>query len=225
MIKIISCEIFKPYIEHLLKTKTIKTDFEIEYYDIDQHNYPIRFNQVLQEKIDEVKDFEMIILLYGICGNVTSNIVARHCPVVMPKVHDCASVLLGSKKRFLEVFAHRLSTPWQCYAHVQSNSHHQYIDADEYNALVEKYGEDNAAYLREILFHPEEKSMVYLSMDLAEDLKQIKKLSNEIEVVNGSPRYLLKLLNLDFSEALVLKPGEKMVPTYDQIEVMKKSKH
>lgn len=222
-VKILSCEIFKPYIEVLLKEERLPYTYELTYYEMDQHNQPKEFHQLLQSKIDESKGFDMVLLLYGICGNVTSHLKATHCPLLIPKVHDCATVLLGGKSRFIEIFGERLSTPWMALAHDENHSDHQYLGDDNEKLLEERYGKDNAAYLRQF-FEANASKKLYLSLGLEEDEKRIASL-DDIEVVLGNIKYIKDILFLKSDDLLKLDIGEKMVPLYDHETVMTKSKH
>ena len=224
-VKIVSCKIFEPYLNKLLKEITLDYQYDIEYFEIDQHNYPKKFHQTLQARINEISDVDLIILLYGICGNVTTNLKAKHCSLAIPKVHDCASILLGSKKKFLEVFDGRLSKAWSCVAHdINIHGEHIYFEGSSYEKLVEQYGEDNAAYLYQLLEHKNEQKL-YISLGLDEDQKRIKEFQEDIEIVNGNYDYLKAILKLDFTDVLVLKPNESVLPVYDQIDVITRKKH
>gem|GEM_PF-480958 len=224
-IKILSCRIFEPYLQKILKEITLDYSYDIEYFEIDRHNYPKKFHQVLQTKIDEIVDADMIMLLYGICGNVTTALQAKHCKIAIPKVHDCATLLLGSKQRFLEVFEGRLSNPWSCAAHdMGADGGHIYFEGSTFQSLVEQYGEDNANYLMKLLDHGE-KQKLYISLGLEEDQKRIASFEEDIEVVEGNYDYLKAILTLDFQDVLILEPNEILEPLYDQIEVMTRKKH
>ncbi len=109
MIKIIACEVFKPYIELL----GIHED--IEYLEIESHNDPHKLSKMIQKKIDESQNDSKILLIYGLCGNALLDIQARKTPVYIVKVHDCLSILLGSKERFMALFQDRFSAGWSYY--------------------------------------------------------------------------------------------------------------
>ena len=69
MIKIISCEVFKPYIELL------NMNLDITYLDIEGHNYPNRLAKQIQKQIDECQHYEKIILLSVSYTHLVSEIV------------------------------------------------------------------------------------------------------------------------------------------------------
>lgn len=220
-VKIISCQIFEIYINELLNSYTPDYEFDIEYFEIDQHNTPKKFNRILQDRINEITSFDLIVLIYGICGNSTSYIKANHIPLVIPRVHDCATILLGNKQTYKTVFGHRPSQGWSCASYENTESHNSSIlTSNAYLELLEKYGEDNATYLFETLYPTNEKTL-YISLNLDTDLKRIKSF-NKKEVVQGSYEYLLNILKQNFDDLLIVNPGEEIIPLYDFDQVITK---
>jgi len=98
---------------------------------------------------------------------------------------------------------------------VTVESHPAYVE------YKEKYGEENAVYLFDLLY-PKSSESMYISMKLEQDNDRIKQLSSDTEIVYGSLSYLQKLLQQDWSEALVLNPYETVIPVYDLENVIKK---
>jgi hypothetical protein len=60
----------------------------------------------LQETLDRVDTtaYEAMLFGYGLCGNALSGLVARSVPLVIPRAHDCITLLLGGSRRYLEYF-------------------------------------------------------------------------------------------------------------------------
>ena len=220
-IKIISCQIFEIYINELLNHYTPTYEFDIEYFEIDQHNTPKKFNKILQARINEITGYDLIVLIYGICGNSTSYIKAKNIPLVIPRVHDCATILLGNKDRYKEVFGHRPSQGWSCASYDNTESHDGTVSTNnKYMELLEKYGEDNALYLFETLY-PKNEDKLYISLNLDEDLNRIKTSENN-EVIKGSYEYLLNIFKQNFDDLLIVNPGEEITPVYDFDQVITK---
>jgi hypothetical protein len=65
----------------------------------------IKMRRILQEEIEKVEPdkYEAILLGYGLCNNGTLDLRAA-VPVVIPKAHDCITLLLGSKEKYREYF-------------------------------------------------------------------------------------------------------------------------
>ena len=198
MIRIISCEIFKPYIE------TLNLDLDITYIEIEGHNYPKRLSKQIQKEIDKCKGYEKIILLYGLCGNAMLNIEARDIPLLIVRVHDCLSILLGSKERFNQLFRDRLSVGWSCYS-LEGNQ-----------SSFDDYDDEDREYLESIL-HP--KKDIYVTFDLDEDIDYAK---NYNEVIKGDLSFLRDIISNRSKELLELNNNEKL--KFDEKEIMVKEK-
>lgn len=72
------------------------------------HDRPDELRRRLQSAIDEVDsdpDCRRIVIGYGLCGMGTVNIQARRVPLVIPRVHDCIALFLGSDQAYREQFA------------------------------------------------------------------------------------------------------------------------
>ena len=64
--------------------------------------------QGLQAAIDEVEaraeTYDAIALGYGLCGNGLAGVEARSIPLVLPRAHDCITLLMGSRTGFERYF-------------------------------------------------------------------------------------------------------------------------
>ena len=62
----------------------------------------------LQAAIDEAEaqaeKYDAIALGYGLCGNGLAGLEARSVPLVLPRAHDCITLLMGSRARFESYF-------------------------------------------------------------------------------------------------------------------------
>lgn len=206
-IKVISCQIFEPYIPlcHISLD-----NYEFVYLEVESHLYPEILCQKIQDEIDKSPIHQTIILLYGLCGNALLNIKSHHEHLYIVKVHDCLGILLGSHQRFLELFKNRLSTGWSCYGLKKQNHDCFGMNKDE---LIEKYGEDNAEYLLS-LCHED----VYVSFQFNEE----KNYEKDKEVILGNIDFLRDILLLKSKYMMVLNPNEKLI--YSENEVIKKEK-
>jgi hypothetical protein len=91
-------------------------------------------------------DTEMVILGYGLCSNGVAGVTARQASIVMPKVHDCIAVLLGSVERYeAEMSAcagtYYITPGWVKYGNTTYSAY-----KTEY---LPKYGEEDARYIAE----------------------------------------------------------------------------
>jgi len=124
------------------------------------HRDPANLRELLQAEIDAVKpdEADAILLAFGICGNSTIGLTARHIPLVIPRVHDCIALYLGSLQRYNDEFKEHPGTYWYSVDYMERKTADGGLgsglttDIDEvYEAYVEKYGKDNADYLMEVM--------------------------------------------------------------------------
>lgn len=206
MIKVIACAIYQPYIEHL----ALEQSLDITYLEIQQHNYPKTLSKNIQKEIDRTKNATKIIILYGLCGNALLEIKARDIPLVLVRVHDCLSVLLGSKKRYHTLFNHRLSSAWSCYSLQQKGV--QWVDEKTYQTWNNVYDEETIQYLQSCLC---KKCDIYIYLHLPKE--QIEESIKEVIV--GDLQFLKDILTLQSKELVELKKGQYLTNSLDLEEV------
>ena len=87
--------------------------------------------------------------------------MARKLPLVIPKAHDCITLFLGSRARYQEQFEDFPGTYWYAQDYIERDDGSGGslalgsgldTNVDEvYAEYVEKYGQDNADYLMEVM--------------------------------------------------------------------------
>lgn len=199
MMKIIACEIFKPYVELL------NMNLDIIYLDIAGHNYPNRLARMIQKEIDRSLNYDKIIILYGLCGNAILKLKARNIPLYVVRVHDCLSILLGSKERFNELFSERLSSGWSC------------LSLEGKNMVFEEYDEEEAEYLNAIL-NPQKD--IYITFSLPNEKEYENKY---LEIIKGDLSFLKKILVLDSDDLLKVNKNEKL--RFDEERIIEKEEN
>ncbi len=113
--KLIGCKIFEREIASV--AYNCKNMLDVSLIKQKHHEKPVKLNQLLQEEIDridqnaddhsqdtEVVDYNAILLTYGLCSGTTMGLRSKKYPLVIPKVHDCVTMLLGSRDRFNEYY-------------------------------------------------------------------------------------------------------------------------
>jgi len=63
------------------------------------HNTPARLNAALDAAMDHCSGFSHVLLAMGFCGNSIVGVSTRDSFVILPRVDDCISLLLGSMDR------------------------------------------------------------------------------------------------------------------------------
>ena len=101
------------------------------------------------------------MLGYGLCNNGLASLTAREIPLVLTRAHDCITLFLGSRSRYLEYFTERPGVYFKTTGWIERGDNPGELSQlsiqqktgfnQSYEALVAKYGEDNAGYLLEVL--------------------------------------------------------------------------
>lgn len=206
MIKVISCKIFECYMNRLDLDQSL---YDIEYLEVQLHNKPKYLSKQIQNIIDHSYNYEKIIILYGLCGNMLLNIQAREVPLILMKAHDCCSILLGGYKRYQELFKNKMSSSWTCKGLLENNASDNSL---KYNEWVIQYGQEEADYLKSILCQECE---IYIAID--EDKSHIC----YKYILEGNLNYLKDVIELN-RDCIELHNNEKIQLTNDD-QVIKKN--
>jgi hypothetical protein len=161
-LQLISCEIF--FREMCAAVARSPHQIDIAFLPKGLHDIgaePMR--ERLQTAVDQVDParYEAVLLGYALCGMGIAGLEARSLPIVIPRAHDCITLFLGSKERYLEFFnanpgVYFETTGWLERGAAfdpsgQLPTQHLSGLAATYQELVDKYGEDNAKFLFEEL--------------------------------------------------------------------------
>ncbi len=194
------------------------------------HNEPNRLRQEVQAAIDRVEEqhaVEAIVLGYGLCSRGTEGVTTRRAKLVVPRAHDCITLLLGSKERYAGYVAKNPGTYWYSPGW---NRHHVPPGPERYEKLraeyAEKYGEDNADFLMESeqAWFKTYSRATFVEMGVAvkqEDIEFTKRCAEYLgwsfDHQRGDAKLLHDLLagNWDDERFLVLEPGDALKMTAD----------
>ncbi len=148
---VITCAVLELEIEHI--AANLPHLRHVECLEQGLHNDPPRLKRELQSAIGRIEQqlpVEAIVLGYGLCSRGTEGVRANRCRLVIPRAHDCITLLLGCKTRYAEYVKKHPGTYWYSPGW---NKHHTPPGQGRYEKLYcqycEKYGEDNARYLME----------------------------------------------------------------------------
>jgi hypothetical protein len=110
---VLSCEVFKQEVE--IFTKDYPHIVAVEIIQMNLHETPVLLQAALEKKITEVEARhhpDAIALVYGLCGRGLIGVRAQTCPVVVARAHDCVTLYLGSKERYLQKQKEEPETYW-----------------------------------------------------------------------------------------------------------------
>jgi hypothetical protein len=118
------------------------------------HDEPDKLRSEVQKALERTNDFQgraydASLLGYGLCSNGIVGLKAK-IPVVVPRGHDCITLLLGSKDRYQQYFVTHRGVYWYSSGWIEAgNMPGRQRYEQTLKEYKEKYGQDNAAYLME----------------------------------------------------------------------------
>lgn len=243
MYKLICCNVFQR--EACACIATSPKTLDVEFTELGEHSRSGRLRELIQARIDAAeasgKNYEAILLLFGLCGNATVGIQARKTQLVMPRAHDCCTILLGSRQRFVEHFGAAPSTPFSSAGYVERGEYFMRVDeansaspspGNAYQALVEQYGEEDARFIWEQMHpeHDQNQKAVFIDLPETRHLgyagefeKKAAEIGREYVYLEGSSRLIRGLIDGNWPESdyLIVPPGGVIDGVYDHDEVVR----
>ena len=151
---ILACQVMESMVADLLP-EDLAT--EVTYFDYGLHRLPDKMTWTLQEAIDSIEQPSLVVLGYGLCGNGLNGIKAGPHTLLIPRVDDCISLLLGSHQAYMREFEAVPGTYYLSKGWLESGSH----PLKEFEEYVVKYGPEDAAWVMDQQYqHYERLAMV-----------------------------------------------------------------
>jgi hypothetical protein len=110
---VLACEVLKQEVETL--AKDYPHIVAVEIIEMNLHETPLRLKEALGKKITEVEARhhpDAVALVYGLCGRGLIGVQAQTRPMVVARAHDCVTLYLGSKERYLKKQQEEPETYW-----------------------------------------------------------------------------------------------------------------
>ena len=214
---IIACRVMQHELDSLRQQYKDMQDQDIEicYMDQNLHLTPEKMSGLIQEQIDARADTaQSIVLGYGLCSNGIVGVTARKQHIYIPRVHDCITLLLGSRQAYFEAFRKRAGTYYLTPGWVAEEKDPLGMAEHAYGP---KMGQEMAVWgIREELKHY---THIVLINTGAGDMEKVRKrakanaafLGKVYEEVSGSTSYFEKLLfgPYDTEDFVCLGPGQR----------------
>jgi hypothetical protein len=234
-LKLLCCEVF--FREVCLLAANSPHTIDLAFLPKGLHDLGVeRMVPRLQEQIDALSDggYAAIVLVYGLCNNGIVGLQARDTRLVVARAHDCITLFMGDRKRYLDYFhahpgTYYRTTGWLEHADSTGAGEETVSQklgmAMRYEELVSKYGEDNARYIQETLgdWTQNYDRLTYIRMGLDceapfRDLarREAAERGWTFDEVEGSMALLRKAIHGEWDEDfLVLEPGQAIAATHD----------
>jgi hypothetical protein len=218
---------------------------DIDFLELGEHARPDNLRTLVQARIDAAeagsRRYDAVLLLLGLCGNAGVGLVARTTQLVMPRAHDCATILLGSREAFREHFGDNPSLGFSSSGYVERGEYYlrrpdegggvAIID-DAYAELVKKYGEDNAQYIWETMHpsHVGDDRALFIRMPGVDDAAQAERFRQRAEAdgkryeeLTGDMRLIAALIDgrWDPTEFLIVPAGHRTAGVYDWDQIVR----
>ena len=167
------------------------------------HDVPKKLNKVLQETIDRAEEqgAERILFVMGFCGNATQGITSHTAELIIPRVDDCITLLLGSQKRRKQIQegggTYFMTSGWITGEHNIWSMHEE---------MMERYGEETGQEIFDMMFGNYSRiglldSGAYEIGPVRDEIESIAdKLHFEWEIFRGSVDYIKELLTGPWEE-------------------------
>lgn len=195
-------------------------NYPVRWVESGLHIDPSSLSKRLQQELGEIHDVEDVLLGFGFCGNSLIGITPPRFRLIIPKVDDCITLLLGSreKRRVVssEAGTYFLTRGWLL--------HEQNI-WKEYKICVKRHGKSKTDKIyKMILAHYKRLGIIETgAYNLEEFLEKAKLMSEDLklncEVIPGTLSFVEKLLTGPWDDDFIkINPGETV--TFDHLNLL-----
>jgi hypothetical protein len=237
-LKLIACEIL--YREFCAAVARSANCVDVEFlpkglHDIGQEGMQGRLKEVLGA-VDPA-DYDAVLFGYGLCSNGLVDLAAGSVPLVVPRAHDCITLFLGSKERYLEYFQGHPGVYFKTSGWIERGENLQQLAPESitrksgmamtYEELVDRYGEDNAKFLHDQLgdLRRNYAQITFIEMGIEPD-NRFERLARQraaeydwkFAKLQGDMSLVQRLVDgpWDDDRFLVVQPGHRVATSFDE---------
>jgi len=137
---VLSCQVLQDLLADLLPESLAR---KVILMDYGLHRVPGKMAGALQEVLDTLEEPSLVILGYGLCGTGLKGLRAGRHTLLVPRVDDCITLLLGSYRAYMREFQAVPGTYYLSKGWLESGSH----PLKEYEEYVPRYGAKEAMWI------------------------------------------------------------------------------
>jgi hypothetical protein len=207
---IVACKTLEDELSDAIR-KTGKS-YPTEWLESGLHTTPKKLNERLRELLSAI-EADRVLLVMGFCGNSIEGVKAGNFELIIPRVDDCISLLIGSMEERVRVSAENAA-----YFLTEGWLRGEYNIWVEHEYTVNKYGEETARYIADTLYgHYRTLGILDSGVNAMEPLLEKTKIiadtfKLEQKVIPASTAYIRRLLTGPWPEDrfIVKRPGEEI---------------
>jgi len=118
---------------------------ELRIFDYGLHRTPENMAKALQGEIDQIPedDYDEIVLGYGLCSNGIVGIHSKRHTLIIPRIHDCIALFLGSLESYRNQSAEHPGTYYLTPGWIEKGE----TPLSKYGSYAKSYGEETAKWV------------------------------------------------------------------------------
>ena len=234
---LIGCEIL--FREICLCAARSKNIIDLEFLEKGLHDKgEKKMSEALQKAIDRVDTtkYSAILLGYCLCNNGIRGLRAR-IPMVVPVAHDCVTLFMGSKEKYMDYFQNNPGTFFMASGWLERTPSDDFSEDGimsqlglrsnrDYESYAEEFGDDNAEFLMEMLgnYLKNYRKIAYIDTGVGDSaafeamsIADAQEKNLQYEKLKGDISLIQKLMDGDWNENdfLEIPPGNEIICTFD----------
>lgn len=207
-VKILSCRTLVPEVR--LAMKKCGCEPELEVLEENDHDAPRRLRCNIQKKLDAMRDADRVLMAFTTCGGAMVGLRTGDFELVIPRLDDCLSLLMGSMEQRKAV----LGGGFGIFVTKEWMDHEKSAEA-ELTRIQETYKPERARRVIEAMYgHFDSLNVIDTgAYDIAAILPRTETLAQRLNlqhrIVQGTTAYLEQLLQgpYDPAQFIIIPPN------------------
>lgn len=218
--RILSCGTLEKEVR--LAMERCHAQIPLEILKENNHDVPRKLSMCIQEKLDQMEDADRVLMAFGTCGGAMVGLHSGNAEMIIPRVDDCLSLLMGSmEQRYASAgkgFGVFLTESWL--------NHEKSMEA-ELDRIERMYPPTRAARVIQSLYRNFDCLNVIdtgaydVSSILPRTQALAQRLSLKHQVVQGTTAYLEELLQgpWDPDRFIIIPPGTTVTEEHVRVHL------